>query len=140
MERTLVLIKPDGVQRGLSGEVIARLERRGLRMVAAKFLQVEQELAERHYAVHKSAPFYDGLIEYITAGPVVVRVNTHAASGPRIMIGGSCITARTRTRAAQSPAAGTPTITIPIAASTDWITATPITPSITPRMVAVARA
>ena len=74
MERTLVLVKPDGVQRGLIGEVINRLERRGLRLVAAKFLQVSQELAETHYAIHKGKPFYDGLIEYITSAPVMAMV------------------------------------------------------------------
>jgi nucleoside-diphosphate kinase len=71
MERTLVLVKPDGVQRGLIGEVIGRLEHRGLRMVAAKFIQVSQELAETHYAIHKGKTFYDGLIEYITSAPVM---------------------------------------------------------------------
>lgn len=71
MERTLVLIKPDGVQRGLIGEVIARLERRGLRLVGAKFMQVSQELAETHYAIHKGKPFYDGLIAYIISAPVM---------------------------------------------------------------------
>jgi nucleoside-diphosphate kinase len=71
MERTLVLVKPDGVQRGLIGEVIGRLERRGLRLVAAKFMQVGQELAETHYAIHKGKPFYDGLIKYITSAPVL---------------------------------------------------------------------
>ena len=71
MERTLVLIKPDGVQRGLIGEVIARLERRGLRLVGAKFMRVSQELAETHYAIHKGKPFYDGLIAYITSAPVM---------------------------------------------------------------------
>ena len=71
MERTLVLIKPDGVQRGLIGEVISRLERRGLRLVGAKFLQVSQNLAETHYAIHKGKPFYDGLIAYITSSPVM---------------------------------------------------------------------
>lgn len=74
MERTLVLVKPDGVQRGLIGEIIARLERRGLRLVGAKFLQVSQELAETHYAVHKGKPFYDGLIAYITSSPVMAMV------------------------------------------------------------------
>ena len=71
MERTLVLVKPDGVQRGLIGEIIGRLERRGLRLVAAKFIQVSQELAETHYAIHKGKPFYDGLIKYITSAPVM---------------------------------------------------------------------
>jgi nucleoside-diphosphate kinase len=74
MERTLVLVKPDGVQRGLIGEVIARLERRGLRMAAAKFMDVKKELAETHYAIHKGKPFYDGLIAYITSSPVMAMV------------------------------------------------------------------
>ncbi|MGW8145160.1 MAG: nucleoside-diphosphate kinase [Anaerolineales bacterium] len=74
MERTLVLIKPDGVQRGLIGEVISRLERRGLRLVGAKFLQVSQDLAETHYAIHKGKPFYDRLIAYITSAPVMAMV------------------------------------------------------------------
>ena len=74
MERSLVLVKPDGVQRGLVGEVIARLERRGLRLVAAKFMAVSQELAETHYAIHKGKPFYDGLIAYITSAPVMAMV------------------------------------------------------------------
>jgi len=74
MERTLVIVKPDGVQRGLIGEVIVRLERRGLRMVAAKFLAVSQELAETHYAIHKGKPFYEGLIRYITSAPVMAMV------------------------------------------------------------------
>ncbi len=74
MERTLVLVKPDGVQRGLIGEVTSRLERRGLRLVAAKFMQVSRKLAETHYAVHKGKPFYDGLIAYITSAPVMAMV------------------------------------------------------------------
>lgn len=74
MERTLVLVKPDGVQRGLIGEVISRLERRGLRLVAAKFERVDRTLAETHYAVHKGKPFYDGLISYITSAPVMAMV------------------------------------------------------------------
>lgn len=74
MERTLVLAKPDAVQRGLIGEVIVRLEKRGLRLVAAKFLHVSRELAEQHYAVHKGKPFYDGLVNYITSAPVMAMV------------------------------------------------------------------
>ena len=74
MERTFVLVKPDGVQRGLIGEVIARLERRGLRLVAAKFMQVSKELAETHYSIHKGKPFYDGLISYIISAPVMAMV------------------------------------------------------------------
>src|SRR5512145_580375 len=74
VEHSLVLVKPDGVQRGLVGEVIARLERRGLRLVGAKFLQVSQALAEEHYAIHKGKPFYEGLIAYITSAPVMAMV------------------------------------------------------------------
>lgn len=74
MEQSLVLVKPDGVQRGLIGEVISRLERRGLRIVAAKFMQVSNELAETHYAIHQGKPFYDGLIQYITSAPVMAMV------------------------------------------------------------------
>lgn len=74
MERTLVLVKPDGVQRGLIGEVITRLERRGLRLTAAKFMPVSQELAETHYAVHKGKPFYEGLVRYIISAPVMAMV------------------------------------------------------------------
>ena len=74
METTLVLVKPDGVQRGLIGEIITRLERRGLKLMAAKYLQVSQELAETHYAVHKGKPFYAGLIRYITSAPVIAMV------------------------------------------------------------------
>lgn len=74
MERSLVLVKPDGVQRALIGEVISRLERRGLRLVAARFLHVSRDLAETHYAIHKGKPFYDGLISYITSAPVMAMV------------------------------------------------------------------
>jgi nucleoside-diphosphate kinase len=74
VERSLVLVKPDGVQRALIGEVISRLERRGLRLVAAKFMQVSRELADTHYAIHKGKPFYDGLISYITSAPVMAMV------------------------------------------------------------------
>lgn len=74
MEQTLVLVKPDGVQRGLIGEVVSRLERRGLRIVAAKFLHVSKELAEKHYAIHKGKDFYEKLIKYITSAPVLAMV------------------------------------------------------------------
>jgi nucleoside-diphosphate kinase len=74
VEKTLVLVKPDGVQRGLIGEVIARLERRGLRLIAGKFMAVSTELAETHYAIHKGKPFYEGLISYITSAPVMAMV------------------------------------------------------------------
>lgn len=72
MERTLVIIKPDAVQRGLIGEITARLERRGLRIAAMKLIQVSDELARKHYAVHEGKPFFPGLIKFITSGPVVV--------------------------------------------------------------------
>jgi nucleoside-diphosphate kinase len=74
VEQTLVLVKPDGVQRGLIGEVISRLEHRGLRVVAAKFMPVSAELAEEHYAIHKGKPFYVNLIRYITSAPVMAMV------------------------------------------------------------------
>jgi nucleoside-diphosphate kinase len=74
LERTFVLVKPDAVQRGLIGEIILRLERRGLKLVAAKFLTVSRELAEKHYAVHEGKPFYPGLINYITSAPVMAMV------------------------------------------------------------------
>ena len=72
MERTLVIIKPDAVQRGLIGEIIARLEKRGLKIVALKMVQISRELAARHYGVHVGKPFYEGLVQYITSSPVVV--------------------------------------------------------------------
>jgi nucleoside-diphosphate kinase len=74
LERTLVLIKPDAVQRGLIGAIIQRLESRGLRLIGAKFVAVSNDLAERHYAIHKGKPFYDGLIKYITSSPVMAMV------------------------------------------------------------------
>ena len=74
MEQTLVLIKPDAVQRGLIGEIILRLERRGLKLVGSKFVQISKEFAETHYAVHKGKTFFDGLIVYITSAPVMAMV------------------------------------------------------------------
>ena len=74
MERTLVLIKPDGVQRGLVGEITKRLENRGLKLVALKIVFPNTPLAEKHYAVHKGKPFYEGLVRYITSGPVVAMI------------------------------------------------------------------
>jgi nucleoside-diphosphate kinase len=70
MERTLVLIKPDGVQRALVGEIVGRFERKGLKLVGLRMLDVSMELAERHYAVHAGKHFYAGLVEFITSGPV----------------------------------------------------------------------
>lgn len=74
MERTLVLIKPDGVQRGLVGSILARFEARGLKIVGLKLVQVSPELAERHYAVHQGKSFYEGLVRYIVSGPVLAMV------------------------------------------------------------------
>ncbi len=74
MERTLVLIKPDGVQRNLIGTIINRLEARGLQLTAAKFIQVTESLAREHYKVHQGKPFYEGLIRYITSAPVMAMV------------------------------------------------------------------
>ena len=71
MERTLVLVKPDGVQRGLIGEVISRLERRGLKLVGMKLMQVDDALARQHYGEHVDRPFFGGLVNFITSSPVV---------------------------------------------------------------------
>ncbi|GAB4477840.1 MAG: nucleoside-diphosphate kinase [Anaerolineae bacterium] len=89
MERTLVLVKPDGVQRGLTGEIISRLERSGLRLVGMKLMHISRELAEVHYAEHKGKKFYDGLINYITSGPVVAMVweGTGAIANVRRLMG-----------------------------------------------------
>jgi len=70
-ERTLVLVKPDGVQRLLVGRILARYEDRGLKIVGLKLVQVDREFAERHYAVHRGKPFFAGLVEFITSGPLV---------------------------------------------------------------------
>ncbi|MBI2856154.1 MAG: nucleoside-diphosphate kinase [Chloroflexi bacterium] len=78
-EQTLVLVKPDAVQRGLAGAVLSRLESRGLKLVAMKMLQVSEDLASRHYAAHQGKPFYDGLVSFITSSPIVALV----VEGPR---------------------------------------------------------
>ena len=74
LERTFIMLKPDTVQRGLIGEVIQRLERKGMRVCAMKLIQVSEVQAKKHYAVHEGKPFYDGLIEYIRSSPVVAAV------------------------------------------------------------------
>lgn len=74
MERSLVLIKPDAVQRGLTGIIISRFERRGLRIVAMKMLQMDKALAQRHYAVHQSKAFFNELVEFITSSPIIAMV------------------------------------------------------------------
>ena len=89
MEKTFIILKPDAVQRGLVGEIIGRLERRGLKLVAMKMVDVSNELAEEHYAVHKGRPFYDSLINYITSSPVVALVveGTNAIAVVRKVVG-----------------------------------------------------
>jgi nucleoside-diphosphate kinase len=89
MERTLVLIKPDAVQRGLVGTITERLERRGLRIVGMKVVKVDTDLAGRHYAVHQGKPFYDGLIRFITSSPVIAMVleGTNAVEVTRATMG-----------------------------------------------------
>ena len=74
MERTFLAVKPDGVQRGLVGEIIGRLEAKGFTLVGLKLLSVSRELAEQHYGVHKEKPFFPGLVNFITSGPVVAMV------------------------------------------------------------------
>jgi nucleoside-diphosphate kinase len=89
LQQTLVIIKPDGVQRGLVGKILARFEERGLKIVALKMVQVSRELAEKHYAIHKGKFFYEGLVNYIGSSPVVVMVlEGHEAIGvARAMVG-----------------------------------------------------
>jgi len=89
MERTLVIVKPDGVQRGLVGEILRRLEARGLKIIALKMVQVDRPFAERHYAVHKGKFFYEALVSYISSCPVVAAVieGPQAISIVRAMVG-----------------------------------------------------
>jgi nucleoside-diphosphate kinase len=89
VERTFIILKPDSVQRGLIGEIVSRFERRGLKIVAMKMIQVSDELAQEHYAVHKERPFYGSLIEYITSSPVVAMVveGTNAINVVRKTVG-----------------------------------------------------
>ncbi len=74
MEKTLVIVKPDGVQRGLIGEIVTRLERRGLKILALKLMTIPEATARQHYGVHEGKPFFEGLVQYITSGPVVMMV------------------------------------------------------------------
>lgn len=98
MNRSLVIVKPDAVQRGLIGEIIARFERRGLRIAAMKMMQITPALAKRLYAIHEGKPFFAGLIRFITSGPVVVMV----------MEGENAIETVRRTMGATNPAEATP--------------------------------
>ena len=89
MERTFIMVKPDGVQRGLVGEIIARFERRGLKIVGLKMMQVSDEFARQHYAVHEGKSFFAGLVKYITSAPVVAMVaeGTNAVLAVRQTVG-----------------------------------------------------
>jgi nucleoside-diphosphate kinase len=73
-ERTFVMVKPDGVQRGLIGDVVSRFEERGLKLVGAKFMEIDRDLAHEHYGEHEGKPFFEGLVEFITSGPVFAMV------------------------------------------------------------------
>jgi nucleoside-diphosphate kinase len=98
LERTLVLIKPDAMQRGLAGEVISRLERRGLKIVAIRMLKVGKPLAKKHYAEHEGKPFFPGLVEYITSSPIIAAV----------FEGANAIAATRQTMGATSPTEAAP--------------------------------
>ncbi|MFO8011399.1 MAG: nucleoside-diphosphate kinase [Dehalococcoidia bacterium] len=74
MERTLILVKPDAMQRGLAGEIINRMERRGLKIVGIKLIQMDKALARRHYAVHEGKPFFEPLVNYIVSCPIIAAV------------------------------------------------------------------
>jgi len=98
LEHTLIIIKPDAVQRGLIGEIITRFERRGLRIAGMKLMQIDDVLARRHYSIHEGKPFYEPLIRYITSGPVVVMV----------LEGNNAIEIARRTMGATKPAEAAP--------------------------------
>jgi nucleoside-diphosphate kinase len=89
MERTLILVKPDAFARNLTGEIIARFERKGLRLVALKLMTMDRELAERHYAEHDGKPFFEELVGFITSGPLVAMAleGEHAITAARQVIG-----------------------------------------------------
>lgn len=89
MERTLVLVKPDAMQRGLAFEVLGRLEARGLRLAGLRLLQVDREMALRHYGEHEGKPFFEGLVAYITSSPIIAAVfeGTNAVAAARQSIG-----------------------------------------------------
>lgn len=89
IERTLVILKPDAIQRGIVGEILNRFEKRGFKIIGLKMIQISRELAEKHYLEHKDKPFYEELIDFITAGPVVVFVveGKNAVANVRKMVG-----------------------------------------------------
>jgi nucleoside-diphosphate kinase len=88
-ERTFVMVKPDGVQRGLIGEIVSRFEKRGLKLVGGKFVRIDEALAHDHYGEHAEKPFFDDLVEFITAGPVFAMVweGAEATRQVRSMVG-----------------------------------------------------
>ena len=89
MERTLIIVKPDAMQRGLAGDIIRRFESRGLKIIGMKLLQMSRELAETHYAVHRERPFFGSLVAYIVSAPVIVMAleGTDAVAAARMTIG-----------------------------------------------------
>src|SRR3989338_4135497 len=89
MERTLILVKPDAMQRGLAFEVLGRLEARGLRLAALRLLQVDEAMAKRHYGEHEGKPFFQGLVNYITSAPIIAAVfeGTNAVAAARQTMG-----------------------------------------------------
>ena len=89
MERTLILVKPDAMQRGLAFDVLGRLEQRGLRIAGLRLLQVDEAMAKRHYGEHEGKPFFEGLVNYITSSPIIAAVfeGTNAVSAARSTIG-----------------------------------------------------
>lgn len=91
MERTLILVKPDAMQRGLAFAVLERLERRGLRIAALRMLQVDEAMAKRHYGEHEGKPFFNGLVTYITSAPIIAAVfeGTNAVAAARQTMGGT---------------------------------------------------
>ncbi|MDA0365796.1 MAG: nucleoside-diphosphate kinase [Chloroflexi bacterium] len=91
MERTLILVKPDAMQRGLAFEVLSRLERRGLRLAGLRLLQVDEAMAKRHYGEHEGKPFFAGLVAYIISSPIIAAVfeGTNAVAAARQTIGGT---------------------------------------------------
>ncbi|MBM3140389.1 MAG: nucleoside-diphosphate kinase [Chloroflexi bacterium] len=95
MERTLILVKPDAMQRGLAFEVLGRLERRGLRLAGLRLLQVDEAMAKRHYAEHEGKPFFAGLVDYITSAPIIAAVfeGTGAVEAARQTMGATKPTA-----------------------------------------------
>jgi nucleoside-diphosphate kinase len=89
MDRTLILVKPDAFARGLTGEIIARFERKGLKLAALKLMTIDEDIATRHYAEHEGKPFFDGLVDFITSGPLVAMIieGPNAVAAGRQLIG-----------------------------------------------------